>query len=176
MSAQEVLTALNYSSPHPPSDTYFLSTLSVPLSHTHKNWRTYTHGSESLASCHTHFSFWGYQSAECKLSPPKTVTCRQRCLGPCGNLLSPGTRTSHYFHGKGQKLCHLTPKWSQVELPWDNDQRSVFCFASHMVSMDLRGTGRSLICPWAAFGSLCLPDAEAQIIGCGELHNEPGGL
>lgn len=71
---------------------------------------------------------------------------------PVVTLWAPGTGTSHYFHGKGQTLCHLTLKWSWVELPWDNDQRSVFCFASLTVRVDLRGTGRSPICPWAPLG------------------------
>ncbi len=65
--------------------------------HTHTPWHTYTHGSKSLASCHTHFGFWGYQSAECKLSPPKTVTCRQRCLAPCGNPLSSWHKNKSLF-------------------------------------------------------------------------------
>lgn len=58
---------------------------------------------------------------------------------------APGTGTSHYFHGKGQTFCHLTLKWGWVELPWDNDQRSVFCFASQRVSIDLR-MGHFTIC------------------------------
>lgn len=78
------------------------------------------------------------------------------------------------------------PKWSWVESPRDNDQRSVFWFASHMESVDLRKTGCSQICLCAPvwkkyiyiffFGLQWLPDMVAQIIGCWELHNEPQGL
>ena len=166
MSAQEVLTTSNCSSLHFLSDTHFLSTPSVSVSHTQTHWHTHTHTdthtrngilihtAPSLLRLVTHtLVFRGYQSAECKLSPTKTVTCRQRCLAPCGNpSRAPGTRTSHYFHGKGQKLCHLTLKWHWVESPQDNDQRSVFCFASRAACVDLRGTGCSQICLWAPFG------------------------
>lgn len=89
---RKVLTTSNYSSLPLPSDTYFLSTLSVSLSHTQTHTHTgiLIHTVLSLSRLVTHtLVFRGYQSAECKLSPPKTVTCRQRCLAPCGNPLNP---------------------------------------------------------------------------------------
>lgn len=98
MSAQEVLTTLNYSSLHLLSDTYFLSTLCLwcAIKHTHAAIDIHTLLSRLCLVTHT-LVFRGYQSAECKLSPPKTVTCRQRCLAPCGNPLSSWHKNKSLF-------------------------------------------------------------------------------
>lgn len=161
MSAQEVLTALNYSSVHPPSDTYFLSAPSVSLSHTspphppvpHTHTGIRIHTVLSLLRLVTHTLVSGAIKVLSANSLFQKLSHVARGVSlPVVTLWAPGTRTSHYFHGKGQTLCHLTPKWSWVELPWDNDQRSVFCFASRAVRMDLRKTGRFPICLWAPFG------------------------
>lgn len=72
------------------------------LTHTHTQPQTlsglHTHTVLSLLRLVTHtLVFWGYQSAECKLSPPKTVTCRQRCLAPCSNPLSSWHKNKSLF-------------------------------------------------------------------------------
>lgn len=153
MPAQEVPTALNYSSLHPQPDTYFLSTLSAIHKHTHTHTGIHIHTVRSLLRLVTHTLVSGaikVLSANSLLQKLSHVA--RGVLLPLVTLWAPGTGTSHYFHGKGQMLCHQTPKWSRVELPWDNDQRSVFCFASDTVSMHLRCTGCSPICLWAPFG------------------------
>lgn len=87
---KEVLTTSNHSSLHLLSNTYFLSTPSVSLSRAQTHWVAYlyTQLEVSRVLSHTLWFFRGYQSAECKLSPRKTVTCHQRCLAPRGNPLS----------------------------------------------------------------------------------------
>lgn len=127
MSAQEVSTTSNYSSLHHPSDTYFLSTPSVSLSHTqHTLSHTYTHTQPgihirtvlSLLSLVTHTLVSGAIKVLSANSLLQKLSHVARGVSlPAETLWAPGTRTTHYFHGKGQELCHLTLKWSWVELP-----------------------------------------------------------
>lgn len=158
MSTQEVLTTSNCSSLHLPSDTYFLSTLSVTLSHTQTHSHThalaysYTQLQVSCVLSHTLWFSGAIKVLSANSLLQKLSHVARGVSLPVVTLWAPGTRTSHYFHGKGQKLCHLIQKWSRVESPQDNDQRSVFYFASNTVSMDLRTTGCSQICLWAPFG------------------------
>lgn len=187
MSAQEVSTTSNYSSLHHPSDTYFLSTPSVSLSHTqHTLSHTYTHTQPgihirtvlSLLSLVTHTLVSGAIKVLSANSLLQKLSHVARGVSlPAETLWAPGTRTTHYFHGKGQELCHLTLKWSWVELPPPRQWPKVsflFCLSYSECGYEKHGPLPDL--PVSSFWSQWLPDMEVQIIGCRELHNEPEGL
>lgn len=76
--------------------------------HTHKHTLAY---SQFYVSCVLSHTLW-FSGAIKVLSANSVLQILSHVAGgvslPAVTLWALGTRTSHYFHGKGQRLCHLT--------------------------------------------------------------------